>query len=181
MKSVKVGYVFTMVTLITLAVVIGIAAFYPAPKRLDYPSYPATSTDFNSPEYKAQQQKYQQDLKDYQDKNKDVEGIRKIWGQNTFSICLVAGVVLMILGLILSRFVPMVGVSMLFAAFVLMFLGPGFVSYYADSTTITLLGSAPKIDLAEYKKLQFGITAAGTVIGGILGFFGLADDRQSSV
>lgn len=169
MRGLKTGYVFVMTTLLTLAVVVGIAAFYPAPKRYDSPTYPRTNTiDYNSPEYKAEQQRYQDEMKSYDEKNKDVEGQRKIWGEKVFITNLAIGVILLIGGVLLLDIIPMIGVACLFAAFVLMVFGPGLTSYYADNTPY--FTTKAQVDLSSYKQIQFVILLAGTIIGTVLGF-----------
>lgn len=181
MKALKTGYVFSLISLITLTIVIGIAAFYPAPKRYDYPQYPRSrATDFNSSEYKAQQDKYDQDLKDYQEQNKNIEAQRKIWGQTTLIISLLSGVFFLTLGVIISGFASMLGVGLIFSAFVLMIFGPGLASYYADSSTIPLFGSEPKVELQTYKMVQFGISLVGAILAGGLGFTGFINSKQNS-
>lgn len=170
MKGLKTGYVFVITTLLTLSVVIGIVAFYPAPKRFDYPTYPQTSgLDYNSPEYKNQQKKYDADLKNYTEKNKDITSKVKIWGEKVFIINLLIGVVLLIIGMLLLNIVPLLGVAILFASFMLMVFGAGLTSLYADNTSIPLLTTTSKVDLSLYKKIQFVILLIGTIIGAVLG------------
>ncbi|MBI2022211.1 hypothetical protein HYS93_05040 [Candidatus Daviesbacteria bacterium] len=182
MKGFKTAYVFVMVTLLSLTIALAVAAFYPAPKRYSYPEYPRTSSlDFNSPTYKAEQEKYQRDLEEYNQKNKKTEEQRRIWGQNTFNIALGSGLVLMILGLLLFRFAPMLSVSLLFAAFIVVLFGPGLMSYYAENTSLPLFGSKSDVDLTGYKQIQFGISFAGVLIGSVLGFTNFTMDKQQSV
>lgn len=171
MKSLKIGYIFAMVALFVLTVILGIAAFYPAPKRYDYPQYPTRiSSDFNSPEYQQQQRQYEEDLKNYQEKNKDVENQRKIWGQNTLIISLIAGAVMLLVGALLFSYSYFLSVSLLFGSFIMLVSGPGLASYYSDSTTISLFGTSPQIDLTRYKQIQFFIALTGSVIGAGLSF-----------
>lgn len=180
-KGLRVGYVFVMVTLFTLVVAVGVAAFYPAPKRYEYPTFPTrASLDYNSSEYQAEQAKYQKDLDEYNDKNKDVESQRKIWGQQTFIISLIFGVVFLFLGMSGIAIAPVLGASLVFSAFILMMFGPGFISYYADSTTIPLF-KEPSISLTGYKVAQFFILLAGTAIGTLLGLAKLGERRPEGI
>lgn len=181
MKGLRVGYVFVMVTLFTLVVAVGVAAFYPAPKRYEYPTYPTSAgLDYNSSEHQAQQSKYQKDLDEYDKKNKDIENQRKVWGQHTFIISLIFGVVFLFLGMAGTTVAPMLGVSLLFSAFILMIFGPGFISYYADSTTIPLFRE-PSISLTGYKVAQFFILLVGMAIGTLLGLAKLGGRRPEGM
>ena len=179
MKAVQTGYVFVMITLLTLTVVLAIAAFYPAPKRYNYPKSPSLATDFNSPEYQEQQKKYQQDLENYQQKNMDVENQRKIWGENNFITLLIVGAVMLGTGLFLINSMPLVSISLLFSAFIVIFFGSALTSYYADSTTLSLLGGNSQVDLTRYKQIQFVIALIGTIFGGVLSSK-ISDKTQSS-
>lgn len=154
-----------MVVLLVLAVCLGIAAFYPAPKRYNYPEFPTSVTDFNSPEYKQQQQQYDEEMKNYREKNKDSEDQRKIWGQNSFIVCLIAGVLMLILGLLVFNFSYFLGISLLFGGFSIIVFGPGIASYYAENIPIPLLGDSSKADLTRYKQIQFLITVTGALVG----------------
>lgn len=164
MKAAKVGYIFVLTILLTFTTVLAIAAFYPAPKRYDYPVITPAFGDFNSPEYKAQQEKYNQDLQNYQTKNKDVESQRKIWGENVFITCLAAAILMAILGLLLLKNMYFASVSLLFGSFTLLVFGPGLASYFSDSTTIPIFGATTQVDVSMQKKIQFIIAAAGTLL-----------------
>ena len=92
MKALKVGYIFVITTLVVLTITLGVAAFYPAPRR-DYtpPTYQTSSgvVDYNSPEYKQQQKVYDEQMKKYNDQTKGIDDARKIWGQNALIIALI--------------------------------------------------------------------------------------------
>ena len=174
MKAAKTGYVFTMVTLLTMTIVLAIAAFYPAPKRYTAPSYPRSAGfDTNSLMYQQQQRQYEQDSKLYEENNKTVDEQRQVWGQRVFIICLSMGGVLLAIGMWQTNMAPMLSTSMLFASFILMVFGSGLASYYADSTSIALFGSSSKVDLTGYKQLQFAIALVGAVVGAALELSGL--------
>lgn len=170
MKALKTGYVFVLIFLLVYAVTLGIASFYPIPKRLDYPQYPSSSvTDTNSPQYQQAQKKYETDLKAYQENNKDNETNRKIWGENVYIICLITAVIFLIVGVLLSFLSPLMGAGFLFAGLILILGGQGIATYQADSGSIPLLGQSPKIDITSYKQKQFYIIVVGVISAIILG------------
>lgn len=171
MKALKTGYVLVFVFLLVYSVTLGISAFNPIPKRLDYPQYSLNTTlDFNSPQYKEEQQKYQQDMKAYQENNKDNETNRRIWGENIYMICLVAAVLFLIAGVLISQVSVLVGASLLFAGLILIVAGQGIATYQADSSSIPLVGQNTKIDITPYKQKQFYIVIVGAVCALVLGF-----------
>lgn len=179
MRAFKTGYVFVVVTLLVLTVVLGVAAYYPAPKRLASPEYPRLSntSDYNSVEYQQSQREYQEKLDEYDEKNKDLQKNREIWGQRIFVICLVAGALLFVLGVFLAGFVTTLSVGLVFSAFVLIVFGTGLISIYADSPVSPFLGSDPETDLSFYKQIQFGIVTLGALMGVGLSFIPVLRDR----
>lgn len=174
MKGLKTGYVFVITTLAVLSIFVGTVVFYPAPKRFDYPTYPQLSNlDYNSPEYKEKLKRYDEDYKNYKERNKDIETKRKIWGENVLIVDLSAAAILLIAGIILTSKFSLLGIALLFASFITAVFGPGFTSFYADNTVIPLLGSQPAVDLSRYKQIQFAISLSATLVGAVLGFFKL--------
>lgn len=174
MKGLKTGYVFVITTLTVLSIVVGTVAFYPSPKRFDYPSYPRLGEiDYDAPEYKNQLKEYNEDIKKYEESNKDIEAKLKIWGENAFIVNLVAATILLIAGLLLIYQFTLLAIALLFTAFVIAVFGSALTNFYADNTTIPFLSSKTPVDLSRYKQIQFAISLFGTIIGAVLGFLKL--------
>lgn len=179
MRAFKTGYVFVIVSLLVLTVVLGVAAYYPAPKRLASPDYPRISnaSDYNSVEYQESQREYQDKLDEYEKKNKDLQKNREIWGQRIFIVCLIAGALLFVIGVFLAGFATTLSIGLVFSAFVLMVFGTGLISVYADSPVSPFLGSDPETDLSVYKQIQFAVVALGALVGVGLSFTPTLRDR----
>lgn len=182
MKAFKTGYVLVMVTFFILTVALGIAAFYPQPRRYEYPKYPALSNlDFNSSEYKTVQDQYQQDLKNYDEKNKDIENKRTVWNQQIFIIFLLTAVIFFSGSILLFKETPVLGIGLLFAALIAPLSGPNLASLYSESLSLPLVGGqSPAMDLTTYKIIQFLILLTGTIMGAIFGFSVLDKKRYEN-
>lgn len=170
MKGFKTGYVFVMTALLVLTIAVGIAAFYPAPKKYNYPTYPTSAgvVDYNSPEYKMRLEQYDKDQKAYQEANKKTEGQRRIWSQYTFIISLLGSLAFLIAGVMMINRSSLLGVSLLFASFILLVSWQALIGYYADSSYLSF-GQEPDVDLSTYKQMQFGILLVGSILGVMFG------------
>lgn len=177
MRAFKTGYVLVIVTLLVLTIVLGVAAYYPAPKRIAYPAYPRVSSanDYNSTQ--SVEAQYQKEVDEYEEKNKDLQKEREIWVQRIFIICLIAGALLFVAGVFLAGFATTLSIGLVFSSFVLMVFGTGLISIYGDSPVTPLLGSDPEADLSLYKHIQFAVVALGAVIGVGLSFIPILRDR----
>ena len=173
-----------MVALISATVFMGVTYNYPPPKTAasTYPPYPQGPTaEYNSPEYLEQQKKYEQDLKEYDQKTKEYENQSKeagkesqVWAERVAMYVLIAAGALFVLGIFLTRMAPLVGVSFLFSAFVLLLFGKGGASFVSLISSIPLGGPGANNEVVdsvrEYEKLQLFIAAGISIFGVFLGF-----------
>lgn len=173
MKGLKTGYVLAMVSLFTMTGILGVAAFYPAPKGADYPTQPRYPTaDYDSGQYQQEQQRYERELRLYDDTRKEIESKRQIWSQTVMIICLVMGIGLLMAGMVLYNWAPLLAVSMVFAAFIMVVFGPGAASVYGSDGFYSLISGTAKVDLSGYRQVQFFLVLIGSVLGVVFGFIG---------
>lgn len=168
-----------MTAMLSLLVAVGVAAFYPAPKIAERPKYPSgLSLDYNSPDYQTQQKQYQEDSKAYEEKSKENMTQRKIWGQNTFAVTLVAGAVMLVLAMLLARTAGVVSKSLMYSAFIVVVFGAALATYHAEGSVSSIFGVDTTVDLSKYKFTQFAILLAGSVAGLVLGFMGMLEEKS---
>lgn len=177
MKGLHVGYVMAMTAMLSLLVAVGIAAFYPAPKIAERPKYPSLSLDYNSPDYQAQQKQYQQESQVYEQKSKGTATQRKVWGQNTFAVTLVAGIVMLVLGMLLAKPSGLVSKSLLSSSFIVVVFGAALATYHAEGSISSIFGVDTTFDLSKYKFMQFAILLIGSAAGLVLGFMGMLEEK----
>jgi hypothetical protein len=143
----KLIYTLFLGLLVALFVGLGVDAFYPGPKMPDYP----ISEEFKNPgceisaEQKAEQAKYEQGMREYNQKSKP-------YNRNVSIISLISAVIILIASLTLFSKIKMLADGIL--------LGGVFTTAYSIIRGL----------MSEDSKFRFLVVVAGLVIALILGY-----------
>lgn len=143
----------------------GIVAFYPSPKMPEYPKYAnSANLDFNSSEYKAQQEKYKEEVKIYDAKNKEFSNIAQVHARNQYMISLGAGVLAVLTGIGIATISSTIGAGMIIAGGIVFTFGQILLAFSSITSVIARYSSSGSRDVTADLQMEFLVAAIGTIL-----------------
>lgn len=138
----------------------------------EYPKYPDSGNlDFNSSEYKAQQEKYKEEIKIYDAKNKEFSKIAQVHARNQYMISLGTGVLVVLAGIGIAAISTTIGAGMIIAGGIVFTFGQILLAFSSITSVIARYSSGNSRDVTADLQMEFLVAAIGAILLLAAGFW----------